>query len=74
MLYHLVPVADWAACQASGTAYYPATYSQDGFIHLTAEPSLLLTVANHFYKQAPGDWAVLCIAEDKLQAEVGAAR
>lgn len=32
------------------------SYEQDGFTHLTADPALLLTVANHFYtsSQVPG--------------------
>ena len=42
---------------------------QDGFIHLTKEPSLLLTVANHFYKGVPGDWLVLCIDSSKRSAK-----
>lgn len=44
-LYHLVQLAGWRTDQASGTPYYPPTYAQDGFIHLTADPALLLTVA-----------------------------
>ena len=39
-----------------GGTYYPPTYEQDGFIHLTADPLKLLGVANHFYKSSIGDW------------------
>ena len=53
-LYHLVPKSQWSDCQGRCTPYYPATYTQDGFIHLTKEASLLLPVANHFYKDVPG--------------------
>lgn len=45
---------------------------QDGFIHLTADPALLVEVANQFYTGAVGDWEVLVIDPAKLTAEVGA--
>jgi hypothetical protein len=53
-LYHLVPQNQWHSCKERCEAYYPPTYSQDGFIHLTQEPELLLPVANHFYKTVQG--------------------
>ena len=43
---------------------------QDGFIHMTADPDLLLEVANRFYKSSDGDWEVLVIDPAKLTAEV----
>lgn len=43
---------------------------QDGFIHLTADPKLLLEVANRFYQNSTGDWEVLVIDPAKLTAEV----
>ena len=43
---------------------------QDGFIHLTADPNLLLEVANRFYTRSQGDWEVLVIDPAKLTAEV----
>ena len=69
-LYHLVPVAVWQSCREMNRPYFPSTYDQDGFIHLTADKTLLVEVANHFYKGEPGDWIVLEIAADKLAAEV----
>lgn len=45
---------------------------QDGFTHLTADPALLLTVANHFYTDIPGEWRVLCIDAAKLTSKVQA--
>jgi uncharacterized protein (DUF952 family) len=45
-----------------GAAYYPPTYHNDGFVHATREPSMLLNVGNHFYKSVPGEW--ICIALD----------
>ena len=44
---------------------------QDGFIHLTKEAELLLGVANHFYKQVPGDFLVLAIDSKQLSSKVG---
>ena len=55
-LYHLVPKSSWHKLVSDGAEYYPATYSQDGFIHLTKNPSLLLSVANHFYQDVPGEF------------------
>lgn len=69
-LYHLVPVEKWQQCKSTGAPYNPPTYQQDGFIHLTADPSLLLTVANHFYKSETGDWVVLKLDPSKLKSEV----
>lgn len=34
--------------------YFPAAYPKDGFIHATKDPLLLLTIANHFYKNCKG--------------------
>jgi uncharacterized protein (DUF952 family) len=42
-----------------GGYYYPPTYEQDGFIHATAEPKLLLDVGTYFYKAVVGNWICL---------------
>lgn len=47
----------------------PAPNLQDGFIHLSADPSLLLTIANHFYTDSLGDWLVLVLDPARLSAE-----
>ena len=52
--YHLVPVEQWRACCAEGKAYFPTTYEQDGFTHLSDNKEVLLTIGNHFYKQIKG--------------------
>ncbi|KAL4853321.1 hypothetical protein ACK3TF_005668 [Chlorella vulgaris] len=69
-LYHMVEAAQWKSCKAQGTPYYPPTYEADGFTHLTADPALLLTVANHFYTSSVGDWIVLVLDASELTAEV----
>lgn len=70
MLYHLVQKESWDAIKASGKPYFPPTYEQDGFIHLTKISEKLLIVANHFYKDVPGDHVVLGIESAKLKSEV----
>eukprot|EP00667_Euglena_gracilis_P026242 EG_transcript_31411 len=70
LLYHLVPRQAWADCQARGEPYFPPTYAQDGFVHLTANPATLLPIANHFYRAVPGDFVVLAIEPDRLKAPV----
>lgn len=43
-LYHLVPLAQWEAAKAGDGRYFPTTYEQDGFTHLSDNPSLLLGI------------------------------
>ncbi|PNW81813.1 hypothetical protein CHLRE_06g261350v5 [Chlamydomonas reinhardtii] len=69
-LYHLVQESIWAKCKAEGTAYFPPTYDQDGFIHLTAEPRFLLGVGNQFYKDVAGTFLLLVLDYEKLSAKV----
>lgn len=66
-LYHLVPEVDWRSTE--GSLYFPATYEQDGFTHLTADPSLLVSVANNFYKGTKGQWLCLVLSISRLTAE-----
>ena len=57
-LFHLVPTQVWNELP-TGETYFPATYANDGFTHLTSDPALLLEVANHFYTSIQGDFIVL---------------
>jgi uncharacterized protein len=50
--------------------YFPPTYVQDGFIHATHDPKLLIDVANHFYKSSLGDWICLEISVPWLTSQV----
>ncbi|MEM9173325.1 MAG: DUF952 domain-containing protein [Pseudomonadota bacterium] len=65
-LYHLVQADLWQAAVDGDTMYYPPTYEQDGFTHATANPDLLLNVANHFYTEVPGKWLCLRMTVDSL--------
>jgi uncharacterized protein (DUF952 family) len=70
-MFHMCPADAWSSLKQSSTPYFPSTYQQDGFIHLTSDPSLLLQVGNHFYKEDPGKWILLVIDSSKLTSEVG---
>lgn len=67
-LYHLVEEARWLALTDEPPVYYPPTYDQDGFTHATANPDLLLTVANHFYTAIPGNWICLQMTRESIEA------
>jgi uncharacterized protein (DUF952 family) len=69
ILYHLAPAARWASVAERGEEdYKPETFEQDGFTHLTADPSLLLAVGNSFYKPSKGDWLLLDLDVSKIGA------
>lgn len=67
-LFHLIQAELWQAALANDSVYYPPTYDQDGFTHATANPELLLNVANHFYTDVPGKWLCLQMTTDSLKA------
>ena len=67
-LFHLVQADLWAAAVEGDTTYFPPTYEQDGFTHATANPDLLLNVANHFYTDVPGKWLCLRMTVGSLAA------
>ena len=69
-LYHLIPKATFEGL-SNISEYLPPTYEQDGgFIHLTEDASVLLSVANQFYKKVPGDYLVLEFDPKKLRDTV----
>ncbi|GMH70534.1 hypothetical protein TrRE_jg59 [Triparma retinervis] len=61
-LYHLVLASSWSSVPPGGL-YYPPTYNQDGFTHLTEEPALLVGVGNLFYKK-PESAVWVCLEID----------
>lgn len=72
VVYHMCQSSVWEKAVSSGKAYVPPTYEQDGFVHLTKDANMLLTVANHFYADDPLDnvWKVLMIRTDRLKDEL----
>merc|ERR1711966_539122 len=66
-LYHMTSVAEWEAAKTEGV-YYPKTFEQDGhYTHATGVPSRLITTANHFYQDVPGDWVCLQFTRSALR-------
>ena len=59
-LYHVARVDRWETAKSEGGTYLPPTFEADGgFTHMTADPSKLIDVLNHFYKGVPGEWVCL---------------
>ncbi len=68
-LFHLVQAELWYQALEDESLYFPPTYEQDGFTHATANPDLLLNVANHFYTDVAGEWLCLRMTVESLQAQ-----
>lgn len=67
-LYHMCQASMWEAAKRSGSAYFPPTFEVDGnYTHATAVPSRLITTANHFYQDTPGDWVCLRLSRAALK-------
>jgi uncharacterized protein (DUF952 family) len=69
MIYHMLPVTVWQA-QLAGQPYVHISLTSEGFIHASGTKAQLLWVANRFFAKEPGEFAVLCIDEAKVRAEV----
>lgn len=69
MIFHMLPTASWQA-QQSNQPYRCESLESEGFIHCTGEPERLLAVANRWYKNLPGDWLILCIEDENVEAEI----
>jgi uncharacterized protein (DUF952 family) len=68
-IHHLVPADDYRAL-AEQAPYLPRGFEQDGFIHCTQEPEVLLEIANAIYRDVPGEFLVLVIDPLKVAAPV----
>lgn len=67
-LYHMCQKSLWDDAVASGKAYFPPTFKEDGmFTHATAVPQRLVTTANHFYTATQGDWICLELSRSALE-------
>lgn len=69
VVFHMLPKAAWDALPA-GSSYRADTLASEGFVHCTAEPLMLVTVANRFYRELPGEWVILAVDLQKVGAEV----
>merc|ERR1719166_465972 len=70
VFYHLIQSKIWEKCKADNETYYPPTYDQDGFTHLTEDASLLIEVGNQFYKSVQGTWILLQLDCTQTESEV----
>lgn len=69
ILYHMLPEDEWNRALAE-QRYEPATLAEEGFIHLSPTPDVVLHVANHFYAAEPGAWVVLVLDRARLASPV----
>ncbi|GHG19123.1 DUF952 domain-containing protein [Streptomyces filamentosus] len=71
MLFHVVPLADWAGWSASpALPYAPPSLAAEGFVHCSADERAALEVADARYRDVPGPLLALVIDESLLSAEV----
>lgn len=69
IVFHMLPKATWDALPPGGD-YCAATLAGEGFVHCTAEPPMLEVVANRFYREQPGEWLILAVDLEQVDAEV----
>lgn len=69
IIYHMLPAHVWQAHPPT-EAYQADTLAVEGFAHCTKEPDRLLWVANRFYQAIEGDFVILCLETDRIEAEV----
>jgi uncharacterized protein (DUF952 family) len=67
MIFHILQTAEWEH-ERSNSIYTPATFEQEGFIHLCDEEQIAGVVERYFPE--PADLVALCIEPDKLKAEL----
>lgn len=67
--FHMVPKNKWGAVTPGGD-YRADTLALEGFVHCTAEPPMLVVVANRFYREQPGEWVILAVDLQKVGADV----
>merc|ERR1711966_459757 len=71
-IYHMCQKSTYEESVASGCAYFPPTFVEDGrFTHATAVPANLVSTANHFYTSTKGDWICLELDREVLEKKLG---
>ncbi|WP_175412416.1 DUF952 domain-containing protein [Streptomyces sp. TRM64462] len=68
MLFHVVPLADWAADPEG--PYRPPSLASEGFVHCSADGAAALAVADAHYRRVPGPLLALVVDEERLSADV----
>ncbi|MGW7461235.1 DUF952 domain-containing protein [Streptomyces sp. NPDC054797] len=68
MIFHIVPLADWAA--ALDVPYAPPSLGSEGFVHCSADRATALEIADAHYRAVPGTLLAVELDEEALTAEV----
>ncbi|MET7379323.1 DUF952 domain-containing protein [Streptomyces sp. NPDC005526] len=68
MIYHVVPLAEWA--RSPDRPYAPASLTEDGFVHCSPDERTTLAVVNAFYRSAPRPLLALVLDEGRLAARL----
>ncbi|MGW2048841.1 DUF952 domain-containing protein [Streptomyces sp. NPDC001858] len=66
MIYHVVPLADWA--EREDRPYAPASLAQEGFVHCSPDEATTLAVVDAFYRSAPRPLLALVLDVERLTA------
>lgn len=71
LIYHLAPADRWLTWPEDRD-YLPAEFEREGFIHCTKGDELMIKVANQYQRQTPGDFVLIVIDPDRLNANTSA--
>ncbi|MEU9374922.1 DUF952 domain-containing protein [Streptomyces sp. NPDC048255] len=68
MIFHIVPLADWAV--APDSPYAPPSLGSEGFVHCSADRPTALAIADAHYREVRGTLLAVELDEEALTAEV----
>ncbi|MFI1651089.1 DUF952 domain-containing protein [Streptomyces avidinii] len=68
MIFHIVPLTDWAA--APELPYAPPSLESEGFVHCSADRPTALAIADAHYRSVPGILLAVELDEGALASEV----
>ncbi|MFD7257483.1 DUF952 domain-containing protein [Streptomyces sp. NPDC059874] len=68
MIFHIVPLTDWAA--APDLPYAPPSLDSEGFVHCSADRATALAIVEARYRELPGTLLAVELDESALTAEV----
>jgi uncharacterized protein (DUF952 family) len=68
-MYHLVPRAEWEACDPQ-QPYVPTAFGADGFVHCTDGADEVAATANRYFADFDGELLVLVLDRGQLTAPV----
>ncbi|OKI63619.1 DUF952 domain-containing protein [Streptomyces sp. MJM1172] len=68
MIFHIVPLSDWTA--EPDLPYAPSSLESQGFVHCSADPETVLSIAGTHYRETPGTLLAVELDESALTSEV----